>query len=53
MKIDKSLSLLYNYFNYSDDKNKQYYDLIRYVLDRKIYYYGSNFKHPHERYVSG
>lgn len=53
MKIDKSLCLLYNYFNYSDGQNREYYDLIRYVLDQKIYYYGNNFKHPHERHVSG
>jgi len=52
MKTDKALCPLYNYLNTSDPENKEYYDLLRYVLDQRIYYYGSNFSHPYERYVS-
>ena len=49
--MDKSLSPLYNYLNAYDSKNSSHYFLLRYVFDQKIYYYGNNFKHPHERRI--
>ncbi|WP_293302832.1 hypothetical protein [Pedobacter sp. UBA4863] len=52
MQSDKSLCALYNYLNNSDVKNREYYDLLRYVLDQKIYFFGGNFKNPHERKIS-
>lgn len=49
---DNSLCKLYNYLNHSDKKNKAYYDLLRYVLDQKIYFFGNNFKNPHEKNIT-
>lgn len=52
MNENKAFCPFYNYLNDFDADNKYYYDLLRYVLDQKIYYYGENYKHPHERVIS-
>ena len=44
--------LLYKFQENLEPENKKYYDLIRYALDARVYYFGNHFKFPYERNIS-
>ncbi|TXF77524.1 hypothetical protein [Chryseobacterium sp.] len=52
MKTNRSLPPLYNFLNNYDPEHHNYYDLLRYIFDKKIYYYGNNFKNPEEKTIT-
>jgi len=40
----------YQYLINSHLKDKEYLDLIKYEIDKRIYFYGNNFKVNYEKY---
>lgn len=42
-------NLLFSYLCEKFPENKEYYELIRYEMDSRIYYYGDHYKHHLER----